>query len=99
MDLGENVNTPTTRLLTLLNVSALKSRKRTRDEDPPAHEKLNKRKPIKLAEDISLEPEPSILHDKINQGIEDAVRTNEDSDNLQGMLLVWFRNAYSNTWH
>ncbi|KAJ8584542.1 DUF1253-domain-containing protein [Rhizopogon salebrosus TDB-379] len=81
MDPGEDVNTPTTRLLTLLNVSALKSRKRTRDEDPPAHEKLNKRKTVKLADDINLDPGPSILHDKTNINAENTIGTIEESDN------------------
>ncbi|KAG2148663.1 DUF1253-domain-containing protein [Suillus bovinus] len=83
MDLGENVNTPTTRLLTLLNVSALKSRKRTRDEDSPAPEKLNKRKTVKIAEDITLDPGPSILHDRTNNGIDDEViGGNEENDEV-----------------
>ncbi|KAJ8584268.1 DUF1253-domain-containing protein [Rhizopogon salebrosus TDB-379] len=84
MDPGEDVNTPTTRLLTLLNVSALKSRKRTRDEDPPVHEKLNKRKTVKLADDISisLDTGPSILHDKTNISAENIIGTNEESDNV-----------------
>ncbi|KAL4074091.1 hypothetical protein V8B97DRAFT_1938099 [Scleroderma yunnanense] len=49
----EDANSPTTKLLTLLNVSALKSRKRAQvTEDPHTHEKLNKRrKSIKFAED------------------------------------------------
>jgi len=83
MDLGEDINTHTTRLLTLLNVSALKSRKRTRDEDLHAHEKLNRRKTIKLAEDMDLDPD-----DKINPDVEDATGANEDSDELQGMLSL-----------
>jgi hypothetical protein len=99
MDLGENVNTPTTRLLTLLNVSALKSRKRTRDEDSPAP-KLNKRKTVKLAEDITLDPGPSILHDRTNNDADDeVVGGDEDNDDMdsQGTLSVWFREMYSNT--
>jgi hypothetical protein len=101
MDLGENVNTPTTRLLTLLNVSALKSRKRTRDEDSPALEKLNKRKTVKLAEDITLDPGPSILSDSTNNGTDDeVVGGNEENDGVdsQGTLSVWFRcEMYSKT--
>ncbi|OAX39772.1 DUF1253-domain-containing protein [Rhizopogon vinicolor AM-OR11-026] len=80
MDLDEDVNTPTTRLLTLLNVSALKSRKRTRNEDPPAHEKLNKRKTVRLAEDIILDLAPSISHDKTDNGVEDAIEINDNID-------------------
>jgi len=90
MDLGEDVNTPTTRLLTLLNVSALKSRKRIR-EDSPAPEKLNKRKTVKIAEDIDLDSGPLILHDKTNNGVEDdAIGRNEANDgvDLQGMAFV-----------
>lgn len=51
MDL-EDANSPTTRLLTLLNVSALKSKKRP-TEDLYPREKLNKRKCP------NSEPEPS----------------------------------------
>ncbi|KAG2051932.1 digestive organ expansion factor [Suillus hirtellus] len=83
MDLGENVNTPTTRLLTLLNVSALKSRKRTRDEDSPAPEKLNKRKTVKLVEDVTLDPGPSMLCDRTNNGTNDEVLGgNEENDDV-----------------
>ncbi|KAG2135423.1 DUF1253-domain-containing protein [Suillus clintonianus] len=83
MDLGDNVNTPTTRLLTLLNVSALKSRKRPRDEDLPAPEKLNKRKTVKLAEDITLDPGPSILFDKTNNAADEEVTGgNEENDGV-----------------
>jgi hypothetical protein len=103
MDPGEDVNTPTTRLLTLLNVSALKSRKRTRDEDPPVHEKLNKRKTVKLADDISisLDPGPSILHDKTNISAENTIGTNEESDNVdsQGMLSVPSKKVFTNAGH
>ncbi|KAG2363330.1 hypothetical protein BDR07DRAFT_1404667 [Suillus spraguei] len=82
MDLGESVNTPTTRLLTLLNVSALKSRKRTRDEDSPAP-KLNKRKTVRLAEDITLDPSPSILHDRTNNDVDDeVVGGDEENDSM-----------------
>lgn len=91
MDLGENVNTPTTRLLTLLNVSALKSKKRTCDEDLLPFEKLNKRKTVKLAEDITLDPGPSILCDSTNNGTEDEVAGgNEENDGVdsQGTLSV-----------
>jgi len=90
----------TTRLLTLLNVSALKSRKRTWDDDPPAREKLNKRKTARLAEDISSDPGPSISH-KTDSGVEDAIGINEDTDNvdLQGMLSVRSRYAYFNARH
>lgn len=91
MDLGENVNTPTTRLLTLLNVSALKSKKRTRDEDLLPFEKLNKRKTVKLAEDITLDPGSSILCDSTNNGTEDEVAgSNEENDGVdsQGTLSV-----------
>jgi U3 small nucleolar RNA-associated protein 25 len=66
----EDANTPTTRLLTLLNVSALKSRKRTRDTEESEsgpHEKLNKRKSNKFT---GAEPEreagPSVFHGKTN---------------------------------
>lgn len=98
MDLGENVNTPTTRLLTLLNVSALKSRKRTRDEDSPAPEKLNKRKTVKLVEDVTLDPGPSMLCDRTNNGTDDEVLGgNEENDDVdpQGTSLVWFKEMYS----
>ncbi|KAF8134540.1 digestive organ expansion factor [Boletus edulis] len=55
----EDANTPTTRLLTLLNVSALKSRKRP-TEDPLPREKLNKRKALAFtAHPLQPEPEPS----------------------------------------
>jgi U3 small nucleolar RNA-associated protein 25 len=92
MDLGENVNTPTTRLLTLLNVSALKSRKRTCDEDLQPLEKLNRRKTVKLAEDITLDPGPSILCDTTNNGTGDEVAGgNEEDDGVdsRGTLSVW----------
>jgi hypothetical protein len=100
MDPGEDVSTPTTRLLTLLNVSALKSRKRTRDEDPPAHEKLNKRKTVKLADAINLDPGPSILHDKTNISAENTLGTTEESDNdSQGMLSVPSKKVFTNAGH
>ncbi|KAG6375477.1 hypothetical protein JVT61DRAFT_3036 [Boletus reticuloceps] len=55
----EDANTPTTRLLTLLNVSALKSRKRP-TEDPLPREKLNKRKALAFTpHPLQPEPEPS----------------------------------------
>lgn len=61
----EDANSPTTKLLTLLNVSALKNRKRARvTEDPHRNEKLNKRrKSIKFAADDTPEP---ILQDTTN---------------------------------
>lgn len=60
----EDANSPTTRLLTLLNVSALKSRKRPR-EDPYPREKLNKRKCLNSAPAGQLaEPDPSQLQNE-----------------------------------
>ncbi|KAG6335257.1 hypothetical protein ID866_3832 [Astraeus odoratus] len=61
----EDANLPTTKLLTLLNVSALKSRKRNGDiQDVSAKEKLNKRrKSARFEEEVTSEP---ILHDKTN---------------------------------
>lgn len=55
---AEDANSPTTKLLTLLNVSALKSRKRAQvTEDPHTNEKLNKRhKSIKFTENDTLAP-------------------------------------------
>ncbi|KAG1752785.1 DUF1253-domain-containing protein [Suillus lakei] len=97
MDLDENVNTPTTRLLTLLNVSALKSRKRSRDEDSPAPEKLNKRKTVKLAEDITLNPGPSILHDETyNDADDEVIGGNEENDDvdLQGTYTSPYEQHY-----
>lgn len=60
MDL-EDANSPTTRLLTLLNVSALKSKKRPA-EDPCPREKLNKRKHVNstAADSLQSEPDPSV---------------------------------------
>ncbi|KAF9237553.1 digestive organ expansion factor [Melanogaster broomeanus] len=60
----EDANTPTTQLLTLLNVSALKSRKRMRDTEESEsgpHEKLNKRKPNKFNAEPECEAGPSEL--------------------------------------
>lgn len=55
----EDANTPTTRLLTLLNVSALKSKKHPR-EDPYPREKLNKRRCLNFAPTGQVpEPDPS----------------------------------------
>jgi len=61
----EDANSPTTKLLTLLNVSALKNRKRARvTEGPHTNEKLNKRrKSIKFAADDTPEP---LLQDTTN---------------------------------
>ncbi|KAG1751370.1 uncharacterized protein EDB91DRAFT_1105029 [Suillus paluster] len=64
--------------------SALKSKKRIREEDSPAPEKLNKRKTVKLAEDIALAPGPSILQDKTNNSADDeAIGGTEDNEDIQ----------------
>ncbi|KIJ68111.1 hypothetical protein HYDPIDRAFT_107761 [Hydnomerulius pinastri MD-312] len=75
----EDAQTPTTRLLTLLNVSALRSRKRMREtEESFSHEKLNKRKAVKVAAELEEEPGHSILQDKTNSQTEDEAAGDED---------------------
>ncbi|KAH7913241.1 digestive organ expansion factor [Hygrophoropsis aurantiaca] len=78
MDEADEENTPTTRLLTLLNVSALK-RKRPLDSDSPVPEisrqKLNKRKAVGFA--ANLESGPSKVVD--SGDVEDGSK-NENQD-------------------
>ncbi|KAH7888881.1 DUF1253-domain-containing protein [Phlebopus sp. FC_14] len=77
----EDTSTPTTRLLTLLNVSALKSRKRAfEDEDAYLQEKLNKRKSIKLAAEPELDASPSFPPDKTNLPEELDVDADDTAD-------------------
>lgn len=57
----EDANTPTTRLLTLLNVSALKSRKRPGEDSYYPREKLNKRRSVNSIDGSRPEPESSEL--------------------------------------
>lgn len=78
----EDANTTTTRLLTLLNVSALKSRKRPR-EDPYPREKLNKRKYLNpIAAGLRPEPDPTELQNEANLQSGDAI--DKEIDEFQG---------------
>lgn len=78
----EDANAPTTRLLTLLNVSALKSRKRPVADSYP-REKLNKRRCHNSAA-VTQRPErePSELADEAT--LEDPDVDEQDSDDNQG---------------
>lgn len=76
---AEDANTPTTRLLTLLNVSALKSRKRP-GEAPYPREKLNKRKHLN-----STTNGPSELQNEaVNQPGDDLDPAEQEVDEYQG---------------
>ena len=91
LDLEEDNNT-TTRLLTLLNVSALKSSKRKRTEsiEPTPRVKLNKRRSVQVdaTESISTASEEdgresgAALTDA--SGVEDAVTALEDAEDDRG---------------
>lgn len=77
----EDANTPTTRLLTLLNVSALKSTKRP-SEDPYPREKLNKRR---CADKPRFEPEPSELQNEtVSQPDDDSDSVEQEIDEHRG---------------
>lgn len=81
----EEANSPTTRLLTLLNVSALKSRKRP-SEDPYPREKLNKRRYLdSTANGSRTEPEPSELQNvATSQPDDDLDAVEQEIDECQG---------------
>ncbi|KAH0827979.1 digestive organ expansion factor [Lanmaoa asiatica] len=81
----EDANTPTTRLLTLLNVSALKSRNRPREDSYP-REKLNKRKCINSTAVGPLpELDPSELQNEtIFQPGDDLDAAEQEIDESQG---------------
>lgn len=78
---SEDANTPTTRLLTLLNVSALKSKRHCRpSENPSLQPKLNKRrKSIKFAGGDASRP---ILHPQIDVQSENGIA--EDTPVITG---------------
>ena len=80
MDLGD-ANSPTTRLLTLLNVSALKSKK-CPTEDLYPREKLNKRKCP--AAELRSEPDPSGLQNEATFQPSDDIDTAEQEVDVQG---------------
>ena len=75
----KDANSPTTRLLTLLNVSALKSKKRP-TENPYPCEKLNRRKLPSTAEP-QCEPELSGLQNATHTS--DGVNAKQDMDGCQ----------------
>lgn len=81
----EDANAPTTRLLTLLNVSALKSKKRPR-EDPYPREKLNKRRCVNsTSTGPRPEPDPSELQNEvIFQPGDDLDTAEQELDESQG---------------
>lgn len=92
LDLDED-NNATTRLLTLLNVSALKNskRKRTDSIEPTPRVKLNKRRSVQLDPTASSSvvskgdeerPEMSSSSDPAEVGVISAIEDNEDD---QGM--------------
>lgn len=75
----EDANTPTTRLLTLLNVSALKSRKHPSEDSYP-REKLNKRK----STDDRPRPEPESSELQDEQPGDDLDAAEEEIDDYKG---------------
>ena len=94
LDLEEDNNT-TTRLLTLLNVSALKSSKRKRIEsvDPVPRIKLNRRRSIDAAEPFvapkEAEGKPETAPADAT-AIEDTVTTVEDAEDDQGTCGLFY---------
>ena len=92
LDLEDDNNT-TTRLLTLLNVSALKSSKRQRTEsiEPTPRVKLNKRRSVELdkAESASPTPEEDGAKPQSSSpditGAEDTAAAAEDIEDDHGM--------------
>lgn len=97
LDLEDDNNT-TTRLLTLLNVSALKSSKRQRTESTP-RVKLNKRRSVELdkAESASPTPEEDGAKPQSSSpdaaGVEDAAAASEDVEDDHGMRLYSIGNS------
>jgi U3 small nucleolar RNA-associated protein 25 len=82
---AEDANTPTTRLLTLLNVSALKSRKRP-SEAPYPREKLNKRRHLNTTAD-GPRPEPvpfELQNEAVYQPGDDLDAAEQEIDEYQG---------------
>ena len=78
---AEDENTPTTRLLTLLNVSALKSRNRP-SETPYPREKLNKRRHLNSTTDGPRPEPPSEL--QVYQPGDDLDVDEQEIDEYQG---------------
>lgn len=97
LDLEDDNNT-TTRLLTLLNVSALKSSKRQRTESTP-RVKLNKRRSVELdkAESASSTPEEDGAKSQSSSpdaaGVEDAAAATEDVEDDHGMCIYPIGNS------
>ncbi|KAI6032985.1 DUF1253-domain-containing protein [Pisolithus orientalis] len=81
---AEDTNSATTKLLTLLNVSALKSRKRVRAiDDSHTQTKESKRKRfISFTEDDALETTPTTLQEDANPA-SDAVNADDGSDDTK----------------
>lgn len=102
LDLEEDNNT-TTRLLTLLNVSALKSSKRkgTESIEPTPRVKLNKRRSIQF--DVSESASPTPKEGEGNPeasasdatGVEDVATVAEDIEDYQGMCGLLHRELSS----
>lgn len=90
---SEEDNNTTTRLLTLLNVSALKSSKRKRTEpiEPTPRVKLNKRRSVQLDATESTSASPKEDEGKPEgsspdaTGVEDTAAVAEDVEDDQGM--------------
>jgi len=90
---SEEDNNTTTRLLTLLNVSALKSSKRKRTEsiEPIPRVKLNKRRSVQLDATESTSTSPKEGEEKPEAsspdatGVEDAATVPEEVEDDQGM--------------
>lgn len=86
----DDTNAVTTRLLTLLNVSATKIGKRKRsyqDTDPP-HEKLNKRKSIHFSDSENPGDVPAVAEIPVEEQVESNVPEEAD-DETDGELCVY----------
>ena len=98
LNLEEDNNT-TTRLLTLLNVSALKNskRKRTVSIEPTPRVKLNRRRSIDATESISAAPKEAEGKPEAPPadatGVEDTIAVTDDAEDDHGVWPVLSRTA------
>ena len=92
----DDTNAVTTRLLTLLNVSATKvdKRKRSYEDDPPP-EKLNKRKSIRFSDSENHSDSPAVTEVVVEEE-EAEVQVPEDvEEELDGKFCAYDRQAIS----
>ena len=91
MATSESSESVTTRLLTLLNVSAVSTKKRKRVEEPamplPPSKKLNAKKSVSLENALNGDSEP-------NSGTNSGDAVLEDSKEPEGMLYTSTSNRF-----